>query len=82
MYNSYCYLFVRRIPVKNNWSNSKSQLPSPGSTPSFDTAPNWRMESLIRDSDSDLSNDDEFFDCQGKFITYHFLTIKSPSLAS
>jgi hypothetical protein len=24
------------------------------------------MESLIRDSDSDLSNDDEFFDCQGK----------------
>lgn len=54
--------------MKKNWNSSKSQLPSPGSTLSFDTAPNWRMESLIRDSDSDsdLSNDDEFFDCQGK----------------
>lgn len=52
--------------MKKNWNNPpKSQIPSPGSTQSFDTAPNWRMESLIRDSDSDLSNDDEFFDCQG-----------------
>lgn len=53
--------------MKKNWNNPKSQVPSPGSTQSFDTAPNWRMESLIRDSDSDLSNDDEFFDCQGKY---------------
>lgn len=53
--------------MKKNWSNPRSQIPSPGSTQSFDTAPNWRMESLIRDSDSDsLSNDDEFFDCQGE----------------
>lgn len=51
--------------MKNNWNNSKSQVSSPGSTLSFDTAPNWKMESLIRDSDSDLSNDEEFFDCQG-----------------
>lgn len=52
--------------MKKNWNNPKSQVSSPGSTQSFDTTPNWRMESLIRDSDSDLSNDDEFFDCQGK----------------
>lgn len=53
--------------MKKNWNNpTKSQISSPGSTQSFDTTPNWRMESLIRDSDSDLSNDDEFFDCQGR----------------
>jgi len=62
----FIFIVFRRIPVKKNWNNPKSQVPSPGSTQSFDTAPNWRMESLIRDSDSDLSNDDEFFDCQGK----------------
>ncbi|XP_050533208.1 protein retinal degeneration B isoform X2 [Daktulosphaira vitifoliae] len=52
------------IPVRKSWSSTKSQMPSPGSTQSFDTAPNWRMESLVCDSDSELSNDDEFFDCQ------------------
>lgn len=66
------FFFCRRIPIKKNWNNPKSQVPSPGSTQSFDTAPNnWRMESLIRDSDSDLSNDDdEFFDCQGKYYNF------------
>lgn len=51
--------------MKKNWSSTKSQIPSPGSTLSYETAPNWRMESLVCDSDSELSNDDEFFDCQG-----------------
>ncbi|KAF0748361.1 protein retinal degeneration B isoform X2 [Aphis craccivora] len=64
-----------RIPVKKNWNNPKSQVPSPGSTQSFDTAPNWRMESLIRDSDSDLSNDDEFFDCQETLPTSEIVSL-------
>jgi hypothetical protein len=50
------------------WShnNSKAALHSPSSTSakSFDLqVANWRMESIVRDSDS--GSDDEFFDCQG-----------------
>lgn len=47
-------------------NNSKPALHSPSSTStkSFDLqVANWRMESIVRDSDSD--SDDEFFDCQG-----------------
>lgn len=73
MKTMFFFFFYRRIPVKKNWSNPKSQVSSPGSTQSFDTTPNWRMESLIRDSDSDLSNDDEFFDCQGNKRCFYLL---------
>jgi hypothetical protein len=50
------------------WShnNSKTALHSPSSTSpkNFDLQmANWRMESIVRDSDS--GSDDEFFDCQG-----------------
>jgi len=50
------------------WShiNSKGALHSPNSASpkSFDLQmANWRMESIVRDSDS--GSDDEFFDCQG-----------------
>lgn len=47
-------------------NNSKAGLHSPSSTSakSFDLQmANWRMESIVRDSDS--GSDDEFFDCQG-----------------
>ncbi|XP_069686277.1 protein retinal degeneration B isoform X6 [Periplaneta americana] len=46
-------------------SNSKAALHSPSSTStkSFDLQmANWRMESIVRDSDS--GSEDEFFDCQ------------------
>ncbi|XP_071449416.1 protein retinal degeneration B [Hetaerina americana] len=46
-------------------SNSRAALHSPGSgsLKSFDLqVANWRMESIVRDSDS--GSDDEFFDCQ------------------
>ncbi|KAF4523499.1 hypothetical protein B566_EDAN004570, partial [Ephemera danica] len=46
-------------------SNSKATLHSPGSGSgkSFDIQmANWRMESIVRDSDS--ASEDEFFDCQ------------------
>lgn len=46
-------------------SNSRGTLHSPGagSNKSFDLQiANWRMESIVRDSDS--SSDEEFFDCQ------------------
>lgn len=48
-------------------SNSKATLHSPGSGSgkSFDVQmANWRMESIVRDSDS--ASEEEFFDCQGK----------------
>lgn len=47
-------------------SNFKTGLHSPSSTStkSFDLQmANWRMESIVRDSDS--GSEDEFFDCQG-----------------
>jgi hypothetical protein len=50
-------------------SNSKATLHSPGSGSgkSFDIQmANWRMESIVRDSDS--ASEEEFFDCQGKLI--------------
>ncbi|XP_021934128.1 protein retinal degeneration B isoform X3 [Zootermopsis nevadensis] len=50
-------------------NNSKPALHSPSSTStkSFDLqVANWRMESIVRDSDSD--SDDEFFDCQADSI--------------
>lgn len=49
-------------------SSSKGALNSPGanSSKSFDLLASWRMESLVRkDSDSEPSDDDEFFDCLG-----------------
>jgi hypothetical protein len=53
---------------RKHWShnNSKPALHSPSSTSakSFDLqVANWRMESIVRDSDS--GSEDEFFDCQG-----------------
>lgn len=51
-------------------SNSKSTLHSPGSGSgkSFDIqVANWRMESIVRDSDS--ASEEEFFDCQGKTLS-------------
>lgn len=40
---------------------------SPSSTKSFDIQlANWRMESIVRESES--GSEDEFFDCQGKFV--------------
>ncbi|PSN38012.1 Protein retinal degeneration B [Blattella germanica] len=53
-------------------SNSKAALHSPSSTSSksFDLQmANWRMESIVRDSDS--GSDDEFFDCQADSIFSH-----------
>lgn len=50
-------------------SNSKSHLNSPSSPQNLDiAAASWRMESIVRDSDSGSEEDDEdeFFDCQGK----------------
>lgn len=52
-------------------SSSKGALHSPGanSSKSFDLLASWRMESLVRkDSDSEPSDDDEFFDCLGKLL--------------
>ncbi|XP_046680815.1 protein retinal degeneration B isoform X3 [Homalodisca vitripennis] len=46
-------------------SNSKAHLHSPTSAQSFDIATaSWRMESIVRDSDSSCDEEDEFFDCQ------------------
>lgn len=48
--------------------SSKTALQSPTSTlnKGFDNhMANWRMESIMRDSDSDSDNE-EFFDCQGR----------------
>jgi hypothetical protein len=58
------------------WShnNSKPALHSPSSTSakSFDLqVANWRMESIVRDSDS--GSEDEFFDCEG-MQTYKILS--------
>lgn len=47
-------------------SNSRPALHSPGSGSSknFDLqVANWRMESIVRDSDS--GSEEEYFDCQG-----------------
>lgn len=50
---------------KRLWSNSKNSLPSPTSSQRFElAAASWRMESIVRDSDSPSEEDDEFFDCQ------------------
>ncbi|KAF6206087.1 hypothetical protein GE061_017312 [Apolygus lucorum] len=49
---------------KRLWSSSKN-LPSPTSSQRFDlAAASWRMESIVRDSDSCSEDEDEFFDCQ------------------
>lgn len=51
-------------------SNSKAQLHSPTTAQTFDLATaSWRMESIVRDSDSSCDEDDEFFDCQGECKT-------------
>ncbi|XP_046390635.1 protein retinal degeneration B isoform X2 [Ischnura elegans] len=50
-------------------SNSRAALHSPGSgsLKSFDLqVANWRMESIVRDSDS--GSDEEFFDCQAGLV--------------
>lgn len=55
---------------KRGWSrsNSKAQLHSPTSPNSLDlVAATWRMESIVRDSDSGSGDEDEFFDCQGDY---------------
>ncbi|KAL1140219.1 hypothetical protein AAG570_000151 [Ranatra chinensis] len=53
---------------KKIWSSSKNNLPSPTTSQRFDlAAASWRMESIVRDSDSQSDDDeeeDEFFDCQ------------------
>ncbi|XP_073982579.1 retinal degeneration B isoform X1 [Rhodnius prolixus] len=51
---------------KRLWTNSKYTIPSPTSSQRFDlAAASWRMESIVRDSDSPSDeDDDEFFDCQ------------------
>lgn len=47
-------------------SNSRAALNSPGSSKGFDAQnASWRMESIVRDSDS--ASEEEFFDCQGEF---------------
>ncbi|XP_023246187.1 protein retinal degeneration B [Copidosoma floridanum] len=45
------------------WKKSSTSLHSPSSAKSFDAQlVNWRMESIVRESES--GSDDEFFDCQ------------------
>lgn len=75
-----CSLYFRQFAIscreghesrKLLWarSNSKAQLHSPTSAQGFDIASaSWRMESIVRDdSDSSCDEEDEFFDCQGKW---------------
>ncbi|KAK7871835.1 hypothetical protein R5R35_006433 [Gryllus longicercus] len=58
------------------WSRSGSRgalhSPAPGTAnapPMELHVANWRMESIVRDSDDDASDDDdEFFDCQAGFV--------------
>lgn len=50
-------------------TNSKLHLNSPSSPQNLDiAAASWRMESIVRDSDSgsEEEDEDEFFDCQGR----------------
>ncbi|XP_075220766.1 retinal degeneration B [Lycorma delicatula] len=57
---------------KRAWSrsNSKAQLHSPTSPNNLDlAAATWRMESIVRDSDSGSGDEDEFFDCQEDSIS-------------
>lgn len=66
-----CYRVVHESR-KLMWgrSNSKAQLHSPTTAQTFDLATaSWRMESIVRDSDSSCDEDDEFFDCQGECET-------------
>ncbi|CAA9994565.1 unnamed protein product [Nesidiocoris tenuis] len=54
---------------KRLWSSSKN-LPSPTSSQRFDlAAASWRMESIVRDSDSASEDDDEYFDCQADAVS-------------
>lgn len=74
-----CYRVVHESR-KLMWgrSNSKAQLHSPTTAQTFDMATaSWRMESIVRDSDSSCDEDDEFFDCQGKCETVVELSIAS-----
>lgn len=61
---------------KRLWSSSKNSLHSPTSSQRFDLNPaNWRMESIVRDSDSCSDEEDEFFDCQGKLSKQCFRAV-------
>lgn len=74
-----CYRVVHESR-KLMWgrSNSKAQLHSPTTAQTFDMATaSWRMESIVRDSDSSCDEDDEFFDCQGECETVVELSIVS-----
>lgn len=57
---------VSKAEKDKTWKKSSSSLHSPSSAKSFDAQiANWRMESIVRESES--GSDDEFFDCQGIF---------------
>ncbi|XP_031779472.1 protein retinal degeneration B isoform X4 [Nasonia vitripennis] len=54
---------VSKAEKDKTWKKSSSSLHSPSSAKSFDAQiANWRMESIVRESES--GSDDEFFDCQ------------------
>ena len=65
-----------------SWKKSTASLPSPSSSKNFDIQiANWRLESIVRESDS--GSDDEFFDCQGmrSQICLEFVTLELRSMA-
>ncbi|XP_048507516.1 protein retinal degeneration B isoform X3 [Athalia rosae] len=59
-------LVDERHNVKKAWKRSNPSLHSPSSAKSFDIqVANWRMESIVRESES--GSEDEYFDCQEDF---------------
>ena len=64
---------------KKLYNRSKENLPSP-----TERSVNWRMESIVRDSESP-SEDEEFFDCQGShisFMKFHAWSFQCENLGS
>ncbi|XP_043462578.1 protein retinal degeneration B isoform X2 [Leptopilina heterotoma] len=58
---------AQKAEPEKSWKKSTASLPSPNSSKNFDIQiANWRMESIVRESES--GSDDEFFDCQAGFI--------------
>ncbi|XP_012231457.1 protein retinal degeneration B isoform X7 [Linepithema humile] len=66
-----------KASAKKEWRKNVS-LHSPNSNKSFDIQiANWRMESIVRESES--GSDDEFFDCQAEGED---MTVQTPSAAN
>ncbi|XP_044586561.1 protein retinal degeneration B isoform X3 [Cotesia glomerata] len=57
---------LNKFETKKVWKHSSHSIHSPSSAKSFDIQiANWRMESIVRESES--GSEDEFFDCQEDF---------------